>query len=276
MKNKKISIGLVALLLVITLIPQITFASWWNPFSWGLFHKTQISVVTPTINIEPAKTPEQKINDLQKQLDALKNQQPISPSETSTSTAKIVKKTSTQKTIPVVNIPVSPTQPVKSGYQVCSDAYPNETWDGTITADNKYNCVCKTGYVWDISYGSCLLSSTTSNNTQNSIINSILHQNDAEINAQKARENSPECQTATDASNAIEQQYNSLKNRIDSLPSLSNEAQQLDYQLATLALQQSSALNKKYSACDGYIPTPPRMINTNCNITGNIANCYSQ
>ena len=26
-------------LLMILVIPQIAFASWWNPFGWGIFHK---------------------------------------------------------------------------------------------------------------------------------------------------------------------------------------------------------------------------------------------
>jgi hypothetical protein len=36
--------------------------------------------------------------------------------------------------------------PPESGYQVCSAAYPNETWDGTYSSDGKYNCVCDSGY----------------------------------------------------------------------------------------------------------------------------------
>ena len=35
---------------------------------------------------------------------------------------------------------------VKTGYQVCSNAYPNETWDGTYSSTGKYNCVCDVGY----------------------------------------------------------------------------------------------------------------------------------
>jgi hypothetical protein len=46
-------------------------------------------------------------------------------------------------------------QPVKSGYQVCSEAYPNETWDGTYSSDGKYNCVCKAGYTWSSYTNSC-------------------------------------------------------------------------------------------------------------------------
>jgi hypothetical protein len=36
--------------------------------------------------------------------------------------------------------------PPESGYQVCSAAFPNETWDGTYSSEGKYNCVCDSGY----------------------------------------------------------------------------------------------------------------------------------
>jgi hypothetical protein len=42
----------------------------------------------------------------------------------------------------------------KTGYQVCSESYSNETWDGTMV-NGKYNCVCQTGYVWDNNQSSC-------------------------------------------------------------------------------------------------------------------------
>ena len=48
---------------------------------------------------------------------------------------------------------------VKTGYQICSDAYPNETWNGTYSDTGKYNCVCKAGYIWD-SNQICQLSQT--------------------------------------------------------------------------------------------------------------------
>ncbi len=42
----------------------------------------------------------------------------------------------------------------KTGYQICSEQFPNETWDGTTT-DGKYNCVCKTDYVLNSSGTGC-------------------------------------------------------------------------------------------------------------------------
>jgi hypothetical protein len=34
----------------------------------------------------------------------------------------------------------------ETGYQICSDQFSNETWDGTMV-NGKYNCVCQAGYV---------------------------------------------------------------------------------------------------------------------------------
>ena len=88
-----------ALFLLTFIVPSIAFASWWNPFSWSMFHKKE---VTPQVQVETQKTPEEKINDLQKQLDDLKKQQQVS---TPTTTAPVVKK-EVKKTTPVV-IPVA-------------------------------------------------------------------------------------------------------------------------------------------------------------------------
>jgi len=62
---------LLVLFLIAFIVPSIAFASWWNPFSWfngWTFHKTEV----PQIQVETPKTSEEKINDLQKQLDDLK------------------------------------------------------------------------------------------------------------------------------------------------------------------------------------------------------------
>ena len=73
MKNK---INIISVLVIaIVLVPQITFASWWNPLSWNIFsflHKKE--AVTQVQKIEE-KTPEEKINELQKQVNDLKNNQ---------------------------------------------------------------------------------------------------------------------------------------------------------------------------------------------------------
>lgn len=47
--------------------------------------------------------------------------------------------------------------PVKTGYQVCSNSYPNATWDGTYTTAGKYNCVCDAGYSWNSTTQSCTI-----------------------------------------------------------------------------------------------------------------------
>ena len=104
---KKLAPFSILIIVSFLVLPSVTFASWWNPFSWGIFHKTQTSIVTPTTNTEPIKTSEEKINELQKQLNDLKKQQPASPSTVANTTSKIVKNTSAQKTVPVAEVPVT-------------------------------------------------------------------------------------------------------------------------------------------------------------------------
>jgi peptidoglycan hydrolase-like protein with peptidoglycan-binding domain len=49
-----------------------------------------------------------------------------------------------------------PPAPTENGYQVCSDQFPNETWDGTYSSDGKYNCVCNSGYVLNSTETGCV------------------------------------------------------------------------------------------------------------------------
>ena len=90
---------IVFVLLLTIIIPSVAFASWWNPFTWKIFHKTQI---VPQVQIETQKTSDEKINDLQKEIDSLKKQQ---TTPTSTSTTPVVKK-EVKKIIPIVANPV--------------------------------------------------------------------------------------------------------------------------------------------------------------------------
>lgn len=92
------------------IIPSIAMASWWNPFSWKVFHKKEIVPQVQAINTESINntTTEQinnsteEIKKLQKQIDDLKKQQPVSAS---TVTAPTVKK-EVKKIIPIVgNLP---------------------------------------------------------------------------------------------------------------------------------------------------------------------------
>lgn len=40
------------LLLIVFIVPSVAFASWWNPFSWKIFHKKEVvKIETPVIDI---------------------------------------------------------------------------------------------------------------------------------------------------------------------------------------------------------------------------------
>lgn len=106
------------LFLIAFIIPSVAFASWWNPFSWfggWTFHKTEVAPPIQVINTEKEKTPEEKISELQKQLDDLKNKKSNSDSTTTgTSAVSNTQKKSTTKEVntpvvsPVVITPISP------------------------------------------------------------------------------------------------------------------------------------------------------------------------
>lgn len=90
---------LLTLILIAFIVPSVALASWWNPFSWfngWTFDKTEIA---PPVQVETHKTPEEKISDLQKQLDELKNQQSISTTPVSSNSISQEKKISSVATI---------------------------------------------------------------------------------------------------------------------------------------------------------------------------------
>ena len=96
------------LLLIAFIVPSVALASWWNPFSWfngWTFHKEEVVVPIEIIPIETEKTPEEKISDLQKQLDELKNKQPDS---NPTKTTPVIKEF--KKIIPVVKTETKPNE----------------------------------------------------------------------------------------------------------------------------------------------------------------------
>lgn len=85
------------LLLILFIIPSVALASWWNPFSWfngWTFHKTEVA---PPVQVETQKTPEEKINELQAQLDELKKEKSDS---TTTKTPVVNNKQNAPKTNP--------------------------------------------------------------------------------------------------------------------------------------------------------------------------------
>lgn len=98
---KKLQLLLLPIALV---IPMTVSALWWNPFTWKVFQRREI---VPQVQMETLKTPEEKINELQKQLDDLKKQQATStptviPPAPTPVVKKEVKKTNSV-TIPAVS-----------------------------------------------------------------------------------------------------------------------------------------------------------------------------
>lgn len=86
------------LILALFIIPSVALASWWNPFTWKVFKKREPVPQVQVINTEKEKTPEEKIVELQKQLDELKNQK-----ITTEPIKEIVNTKEVKKNTPVIN-----------------------------------------------------------------------------------------------------------------------------------------------------------------------------
>ncbi|MEK7642549.1 MAG: hypothetical protein AAB392_02010 [Patescibacteria group bacterium] len=70
MKNRILTL----IFLVTILIPQVVFASWWNPFSWNIFKKT--TPIIEKIQVATSTTPDSntEIEKLRAEIEELKNQ----------------------------------------------------------------------------------------------------------------------------------------------------------------------------------------------------------
>ena len=137
------------LFLTVLIIPSVAFASWWNPFSWNIFHRTN----TKTQIIEN-KMPE----PISKNSNATTTTSTSSPKTVikivpTNSTAKKVETASTSK---VVNITIS--TPKETPDQFCARVFGiNSMWNGTESNDQSNKiCSCKTGYQWNDGQTQCI------------------------------------------------------------------------------------------------------------------------
>ncbi len=79
------------------LYPAVTFAAWWNPLTWKIFARQEVPYNLEVQNVEVAKkSSEEKINELQKQVDELRKQ-----NSSSTATTTVLKIKSVDKNITV-------------------------------------------------------------------------------------------------------------------------------------------------------------------------------
>lgn len=97
------------LLLIVCITPSVTYAAWWNPFTWSIFQKKEVvqqmqitgteAYINTSVEVEKIKSADEKIEELQKQLDDLKNKQVNSNS--STTSLQIKKNVPTESAKPV-------------------------------------------------------------------------------------------------------------------------------------------------------------------------------
>ena len=135
--------------LIVVIIPSVAFASWWNPFSWSIFHG----------------------NNTKTQIIENKMPEPISKNSNATTTTstsspktviKIVPTNSTVKKVETVSTPkavnTTTSTPKETSDQFCARVFGiNSMWNGTESNDQSNKiCGCKTGYQWNDTQTQCI------------------------------------------------------------------------------------------------------------------------
>lgn len=121
--------------LLILITPSMVFASWWNPFSWAIFHR------------EDTKT-----QVLERQIKELENK--LNTATTTASTSKSVSETVYEKKADI-NVKKSGLEKTnrETFDTICKSdegGGVNSEWNGTETKNlaRRFLCNCKAGYVW--------------------------------------------------------------------------------------------------------------------------------
>ena len=286
MKNK---LNIVSVILVaIILIPQITFASWWNPFSWSIFHKKEVPA--PQVQVTDTKpAPDQtvQIQELQKQIDDLKNQQPKTTTPAPKVTAPVKKSIPTQENIVMCNgQQIKDTCPSLGKKFFCSPdnasgCYTQSELDNIRVCNGKSynisNCSVENPFYFPaIGEASCGQPSPTSSQpSAYDILNQQLKdQANAKQEAEDKIHNSPECVSAKKAYDSIQKQLDDNLARMEEADAGSQESSELASKGADLAIKSTPLMNKYYQACepDAYYSTPPHPT-TICNFIGNTVYC---
>lgn len=78
------------------LYPAVTFAAWWNPLTWKIFARQETAYNLEVQNIEATKrASEEKVNELQKQVEELRKQNSSSTATTTSLKVKSIDKNTT-------------------------------------------------------------------------------------------------------------------------------------------------------------------------------------
>lgn len=190
---------ILVLFLLIMIIPSIALASWWNPFSWKIFHKKEI--VVPTLTIQPTSVNTEEIQQLKKEIEELKNQ--VSPTKEASITPTI------KKIAPTGNIPIS--KGVDTATTSSKDFCPNIIGIQSKVPDNMF--------IYG-TYNECLTAEEV-----NIIAEKISEAKNKEIESQKSPDPvfSQECEDANNNLRRIQSKIDKIENLSDRATATVNE-----------------------------------------------------
>lgn len=209
------------LFLLAFIIPSVALASWWNPFSWKIFQKKD---VVPNPQVEIQKTPEEKINELQKQLDELKNQQ--KPEEIPTQ--QVINKQNIESSKTKIEQPKMVVDVCSNITGIQSQSPEGYSSSGGICTQLKDLCPNINGIQSKVPDGMFIYGDDRNCFTQNEInyiANKIAEQKNEEIESQKYSDPvfSQECEDANNNLRRIESRINKIENLSDRATATVNE-----------------------------------------------------
>lgn len=230
------------LFLVIVMTPSVVSAAWWNPISW--FQKKEVSApqVQPK-GIEPVQNQAEKINELQEQLDELKNKQvettPVEPTP-----SPIVKKVDNSATVKAQQNALAARQ--RADEQARMQA-------AQMEVDRQ-----------------------AQQEAEKARLEAQKAQEEALAKEKEANDphNSAECKTAKKAYDNIHDQMEKLSDKMEKAKPGTEEDDKATSRLADLAIKSNSISNTYYEACEpaAYYSIPVRHT-TVCNFIGNTLYC---
>jgi len=272
-------------LLLVLIVPQVVFATWWNPFTWKIFQKK-----TPVV--------EQVMQDYSTDILNKKTDKPVEP----------------PNQIPIVTptVKMEPSKPIVSTPTKMYISCNGQSYEDTCTSQglksfcgpDKLFCVTQqqvdklkvcNGITYD---GTCGVGTEffcpssgkpyCSNSATQLLIDRIDENKRKEDDLKKQQEermNSPECKEASEALNKVREEIKSAreksnsyddKHKGDNDPDSILKSMKYFDEYMDLSNQQSLLLSDYWRACEGIsvIPPIPKTYNTTCRDNGyGLINC---
>lgn len=278
---------LLAILIISFILPNISLASWWNPFSW--FDRPIKTEVKPLENptdfskylaTTTASTTSKSTKNFEKKEDKpttvvntsyIPTVQNIQPANTTLCNGIYYTNCLSGTNLICPNTGKAYCQSPKTDNQKCQDSFgSNSIYSGEKNSSGGLICSCKTGYKWNSSGTSCEQS------ILDQYLQTIKEEQDQVEQEDEDRRNSPECLEAKEAYDDINSKIKKTEESMKKYDTSSEKYRELLSKAADLTVESMPISSEYYSACEDFVPTPPKTYNTNCYWLGDTVRCTTR